>query len=215
MSESHDPQRASRWEIVGAWLNLWTAPHDVVVPPPPSRRTLALLGLALLAVAAGIALLAVPALRDVRDRSTAQAQSARDRVIAARVARQRAEQRPRFGRAGSAGRAATLAALGAAIGADARERFDPDARTAACEPAPGTQVDGGRAVLDCLSVTRAIDGPGGRGALGVPYRAVADYATGGYAFCKLNPPPGEQAVIDPDNLVVLPPECGGPARGQG
>ncbi|MEA2139427.1 MAG: hypothetical protein QOG56_2577, partial [Solirubrobacteraceae bacterium] len=32
--------RASRWEIVGAWLRIWTPPRDVEIPPFPRRRAL-------------------------------------------------------------------------------------------------------------------------------------------------------------------------------
>ena len=46
--------RASRWEILGAWLRIWTPPRDVEVPPVPRR---------LLAAVAGVIAAAVPALR--------------------------------------------------------------------------------------------------------------------------------------------------------
>ena len=208
MSESHDsaagPQRASRWEILGAWLNIWTAPHDVVVPPPPSRRTLALGALGLAAIVAVVALVGAPVLRDIRDRDAARAQRDSDELTAARMERQRAEQRPRFGTARRTDRASVVAAIETAIGADARERFDDRARAASCAPAPGTAVVRGRAVLDCLAPTSDIED---RGALGIPYRAVAQLTDGRYAFCKLNPPPGEQALIDPSSAVRVPAAC--------
>jgi hypothetical protein len=43
----------SHWELVGAWLHIWTPPRDVPIPPVP-RRKLAFLGLAAVAAVAMI-----------------------------------------------------------------------------------------------------------------------------------------------------------------
>lgn len=186
----------------------------MVIPPPPSRRTLGLLALGVLVVAAAIAFGAGPLLRDIRESDATKAASEREQRTIERTKRQRAEQRPRFGNAPQAGRTATLAAIRGAIVADARERFDPPARAATCEPAPGVDVVDGRAVLDCLAITSYITGAGQSGALGIPYRATADYAVGSYAFCKVNPPPGEAAIDNPADFAVLPAACRKPASDQ-
>ena len=48
---------------------------------------------------------------------------------------------------------------------------------------------------------------GTRGSLGIPYRAVLDFGRARYAFCKVNPPPGEQVIPDPRKIVELPRAC--------
>jgi hypothetical protein len=45
--------RLSRFELLGAWLGLWTAPRDVEVPPVPWRRIAVVA--AVLVAAVGIA----------------------------------------------------------------------------------------------------------------------------------------------------------------
>src|SRR5687767_1741166 len=70
--------RASRWEILGAWLRIWTPPRDVEVPPVP-RRAVALLGLGVAAAVVVIVVVLVPAFDRSKERvaaSDARAQAA-------------------------------------------------------------------------------------------------------------------------------------------
>jgi hypothetical protein len=66
-------------------------------------------------------------------------------------------------------------------------------------------------VFDCLAVvgTIAATKANKAGALGYPFRAVLDYRTFAYAWCKTNPVPGELLVPDPKSVVQLPRACRG------
>lgn len=202
--------KLSRLEVLGAWLGVWTPPRDARIPPVPWRR----IGWTAIAVAvvagAGLAV-AIPAIDASKDERAATERAAREERAERRRARLVAEQRPRIGRLEQAGAAAALEAVGAAIGRDARERFSRRAAAATCEPAPGVDVAARRVAYDCVSEVREIvgagDQAGARGSLGIPYRAVLDHARGRYAFCKVNPPPGEQVIPDPRELVELPRAC--------
>lgn len=204
-----DPTQASSLEILGAWLHVWTPPRDVVIPPVPWGKVAAACGGVLL-VAALVAIFVAPAIDDAKDRSAAKERRELAQRAAARRRAQELEQRPRFGTA-NGDRAAVLATIEAAIGADARRRFDPDARVASCEPAQGVDAAAVRVAYDCTSAVRDIVGAGrqegARGVLAIPFRAVVDFGRGRYAFCKVNPAPGEQVIPDPAKLVELPEAC--------
>ena len=49
--------RLSRWEVLGAWLRLWTPPREAVVPPVPWRKVA--VGGALVLAAAVVAVVAL------------------------------------------------------------------------------------------------------------------------------------------------------------
>jgi hypothetical protein len=180
--------------------------------PARAGRTVAL-GAALLAVGAIlVAVLVAPAIDAAKDERAASAHRAQEQRRAARRQRQRRQQQPGRGRvASSRSGAAALAAVEAAIGRDARRRFDPRARPATCEVTAGVDAAARRVAYDCLSAVRAIVGAGeqqgARGRLGIPYRAVLDFGGARYVFCKLNPVPGEKIVPDSRSLVELPRAC--------
>lgn len=211
MVKDEERPKLSRLEVLGAWLHVWTPPRDARVPPIPWRRigVVTLAGLFVLGAAASII---GPAIDDAKDdRATRERREVALRAEARRE-RIRVEQQPRFGDLRAAdNRTEQLAAIETAIGADARERFSPRARPATCEPAPGEDVAARRLAYACLSAIRDIVGAGeqegARGQLGIPYRAVVDFEALEYAFCKVNPPPGEQVIPDPRRIVELPPEC--------
>jgi hypothetical protein len=203
--------KASRFEILGAWLGIWTPPRDVVVPPVPWRKVAAVAGV-LAVVTAAVAVFVAPAIDDAKSDRSAREQRELDSRAAARRARIRAMQAPRFGRLpASAPRDAAVTRLGAAIGADARARFSPNARAATCEAAPGVDPAASRVAYDCLSATRDIRGAGeqdgARGQLGYPYRAIVDYEASRFTFCRINPVPSEKAIPDPRKVITLPEEC--------
>jgi hypothetical protein len=84
-----------------------------------------------------------------------------------------------------------------------------------CEPFPRTvggtpperdpSVRSGR--YSCVAVTAEIarSQGGEAGSIGHPYRAMVDFRTGRYAFCKISGRPDPT----PDPKVVTPPACGG------
>jgi hypothetical protein len=186
-------------------------------------------GLALVPViVVALVLLLGPGIDESKDE---RAQAERERIAqldAQRVERLRAEQRPRFARGAAAGgdlarRSALVEALPASVEADARRRvaagsLDGPIRSVACEPYPRT-VEGRGAHLDpdlrtgrysCLAVTREIEATAGNeaAAIGHPYRAMVDFDTGRYAFCKVSGRPGEGS-IGRQTLVPVPAVCGG------
>jgi hypothetical protein len=203
--------RASRFETLGSWLGLWTPPRDVVVPPVPWRKVAAGAGvLVVLGVFTGLVI--APAIDSAKDESAAEERAAEARRAAARRAAQREEQRARTGSLpGGGSRRAALAPVEAAIGADSADRFDTDGRPAACETAAGVDAAARRVVYDCFVTVRELRGAGqqegARGALAIPYRAVLDFGARRYAFCKINPRPGEQAIGGPEDIVELPAAC--------
>lgn len=205
-----DERKLSRPEILGAWLGVWTPPRDAEIPPVPWRKVA--VGMALLAVAGVlVAVLVAPAIDESKGERAAEERRELAERRAARQARQRAEQRPRTGRlAAGRSRPEALRDVEVAIGRDARARFHPRSAAATCAPAPGFDEGADKVLYNCLSSIRRIIAGGEQGAvgdLGTPYNAVLDFAGRAYAFCKVNPIPGEQIVPDPRQVVLLPAEC--------
>jgi hypothetical protein len=152
---------------------------------------------------------------------TKRERSARDRREAAAAAAERrraliAEQRPHRGRAGSDGsRPAVLAELQAAILADARARATsgeltgPAAESVRCRPLTGVDPDAGRVPYDCIAITSVL--PEGedlpQGVIGHPFRAVVEYPTGRYTWCKISGRAGEGGLSAKDPAVRIPLAC--------
>ena len=217
-----EDRRLGRLEILGAWLGVWTPPREAAVPPVPWRWIAggaAALAIALLAAAA----LLVPGILDDRDRAGDRArEAAQQRHEQALLAADR-EQRPRTG-SGAAdpgagapaadrtrARAALLAGAHRALRRDAAGRGDGRVRGLDCEPFPRGSaprppvgdLTKAEAVYQCIAVTSSFDaGEGERGVIGIPFRLVADFAEGRYAFCRVVP------LSDRDRLThPLPAAC--------
>jgi hypothetical protein len=191
---------------------------------------IALLLLVLALIAAGVALL--PGIQESKDeqaRSEAQQRAAERAELARRLER---EQRPRFARSAAvapagagaqqqlAARAQLMEELPAAVLADARERvrrgaLDGPVLRVECEPFPrsvdaiGADEDLSRRSgrYSCLAVTaefeRSEQSIGG--VLGHQYRALVDFESGRYAYCKVS----GQAGPSRDQLATTPSACGG------
>jgi hypothetical protein len=192
--------------------------------PPAARVALALLPV----VGIGLALLLGPGIDQAKDE---RAQAERERLAqirAERIEHLKAEQRPRTGRGAPAGenlarRAALVAALPGVVATDARKRvaagaLDGPIRSVKCEPYPRS-VAGGGAHQDpslatgrysCLAVTQTVAASerNEAAAIGHPYRAMIDFDTGRYAFCKVSGRPGEGS-IGQQAFVPVPAACGG------
>ena len=195
--------KASRWEILGAWLKIWTPPQGVEIPPIP-RRAVALLAAACVALAVVIVVVIAPALDDAQQRRDAR--EARDSAAGRRaeVARLRRDQRVRRGRAEQAARlyaAGRSAQARAALFTDvrARVRRDADARTASGEfDQPTIAVrckdrhggGGAKVLLECL----AVSSQNSRVRVGQPFFVAASLRDGRYAWCHVNPPPAEGSL---------------------
>jgi hypothetical protein len=196
--------RASRWEIAGAWLRIWTPPRDVEIPPFPWRRAL-VAAVVLVAVAVALAVTVIaPAIDD--DKQRVARGEARARVAAERAERARLtlDQRPRAARAPAAARlaragrrtaarAALLEAIRDSVARDARARvasgaFERPIQEVLCRYLAGGA--GPRVRLSCFAVTSRT----AEAAVGQPFVAAASLRDGRYAWCHENPGPGEGAA---------------------
>ncbi len=169
-------------------------------------------------VMAAVAATIVLAPRIAESNRERKAQERRDAAaaLAARVRRLRAEQRPQRGRAApGASRAAVVGELEVAILTDARERaargrlHGPAANRVRCEPLAGADAAAARVPYDCIAVTSDLPSseslPGG--VIGHPFRAVADFSTGRFTWCKVSGRPGEGSLSRKDLVVRIPRAC--------
>jgi len=196
--------RATRWEILGARLRIWTPPRDVEIPPI-SRRAAALTIAALVLAAVVVATLIVPALDRSKDRAAAQERRARSASLKTERARLIEDQRARRARSPAVARlhaAGRDAAARAALLADARAHVDRDVRArVASGKLDGPIRDvrchyrvretGPRLHLRCLAITSIrVNGRAQSVDVGHPFVVAASLRDGRYAWCKENPPAG-------------------------
>jgi len=230
VQSGQNPQRrASILEIIGAWLHIWTPPRDVRVPPVPRRK------LAIWSAVGALVLGAALAVMIPRIQSGKNERAAADSALAAkRAAHNRARiihaQTPHHADAANllpaagassaavaSSREELLQSVQASIFDDARRRatageMRPVIGPTTCARAPGTPTAGDVGVFDCFVVTTKIKETEHNlpGALGYPFRAVVDYKTYAYTWCKAEQVPGEMLVLHPDDVTILPAECRGP-----
>jgi hypothetical protein len=219
-------RRASVFEIVGAWLRLWTPPRDVEIPPVPWRK-LAIGAVVGALVLAGALAILIPRIDAGKERRAASDRAFQAHARAVNRERVVHEQRPRHGSAAAlrppagaspaeraAAKARLLASVEAAILADSRARAKTgemrsvDGPTT-CAPAPGAKAGGAVGAFDCFTVARAIHATSrtAAGSIGYPFRAIVDFRRYSYAWCKAEQFPGEKLIPDPKLVVQLPPAC--------
>jgi hypothetical protein len=192
--------RLSRWEILGAWLRLWTPPREADVPPVPWRKV-AVGGVLVLAAAAVavVVLLDTESDRTAAEQRAARAATQRHAAFLADVDRRQAPQRGRGPAEPAASppserRAARrdlLAAAQTRIEAAAAERSRKTIRGVDCEPFPRTldatpptaDLSRPAATYDCVGVTSRFS----TGAIGTPFRLAVHFDSGRYAFCEIVP----------------------------
>lgn len=193
--------KASRWEILGAWLKIWTPPRDVEIPPIP-WRAVAVLAAVCAALVVIVIVVIVPALDDANQRrvaTEARRSAANVRAERARLRHDQRVQRSRAAQAAAHYAAGRSAQARATLLTDVRAsiRRDADARAAAgefdqptiavrCSDRPG-EGGGARVRLACL----AISTQNARVRVGQPFVVAASLRDGRYAWCHTNPPPGE------------------------
>lgn len=195
-SGSDTQPRLTRWEIVGAWLHVWTAPKGVEVPPIPWRKLA--IGFVLLAIVVGIGLaLIIPPLQKGKREGAARVAREQAAAVAAEVKRLTADQKLHTAIAPAG--ADLVKALDRAITADAKARV---ARGTLQGSIVGTRCDiAGRyavryphsQVYKCLASTGNFKGEG-KDVLAGGYSFVATIYTNTrkLAWCKENPQPGEK-----------------------
>jgi type II secretory pathway pseudopilin PulG len=197
------PPRLTRWEILGAWLHVWTAPKGLEVPPVPWRKV-ALWSVAAAIVIAVAAALIIPPLNE--GKRTGAAERAREQAAALAVerARLRADQKIHTLQVtpaqGAPVEKALVAALETAITADAKARAKrgtiqgPVLRTK-CEAAGEAviQFPDSRVYKCFVKTATGLRGQGGA-VLGTGYPFVATVYTkaGKVTWCKENPQPDEK-----------------------
>jgi hypothetical protein len=182
----------------------------------PRGRLAAKLGGGLFVVAVTVAAIVLaPRIAESNRERKAEERREAQAALTARIERLRAEQRPHRGRA-EAGtpRAAVLDELEAGILADARARaaagklHGPPAKRVGCEPLDGVDPGAARVAYDCIAVTSDLPEIEGspQGVIGHPFRAVADFSTGRFTWCKVSGRPGEGALRY-ERLVRIPRAC--------
>jgi hypothetical protein len=208
--------KASRWEILGAWLRIWTPPRDVDIPPVP-RRALAVVAVLLgAAIVVGLTLIA-PAIDRGKQRDAARAARADAAFERRERARLTLDQRPRTARAPQAAalhaarrdgqaRAALLADVRARIMRDARARaaagtLEGTVRSVRCRYRAGER-EPPRVYLACLAVTTQTAVL----RIGQPFVVAGSLRDGRYAWCHENPRPAEGAS-GASITVPLPAAC--------
>ncbi|WP_028067004.1 hypothetical protein [Solirubrobacter soli] len=113
-------------------------------------------------------------------------------------------------------RAQLVTSLQSAITADAQKRaatgeISKVQGPTTCTHAAGTPESGSTGVFDCYTVVRKVPKvkTNVAGSIGYPFRAVVDYKTFAYAFCRTEQFPGEQLIPDPRTVVEIPAACRG------
>jgi hypothetical protein len=219
-------RRASILEILGVWLHVWTAPRDVEIPAIPWRKLAVWTGIG--AVLVGIALaVMIPRINEGKAERNAKAAAEQTRLRALNRERVIKLQQPRTGKFASlkpaagaaageeaAARARLVTSVEAAITADAQKRaatgeISKIKGPTTCEPAAGGPKTGPIGVFDCYTVVREVPKvkTNVAGSIGYPFRAVLNYSTFSYAFCRTEQFPGEQLIPDPRTVVQLPAAC--------
>ena len=212
---------ATRWEIIGYRLRIWTPPRDVEIPPVSWRKVWMWVA-AITAAIAIVVIFVAPAIDSTKQRRAAEERRAEAASLQRARVRLIAEQRAHHGRSAAvarlyaagedvAAREALLADVSGGVGDDARARvaagrLDGPIRSMRCSYRSGAPA-GVRVQLDCLAVTSVIgDAAAPQGYIGHPFVAAASLRDGRYAWCKENPPSGE-GLAGRGVAVALPAEC--------
>jgi hypothetical protein len=228
MPRGRSDRKLSRWEVLGAWTRLWTAPRDVEVPPIPWRAlgigAFVIFVLAVLAVAVGI-----PAVQE-HNRNTESRERAADQALLRARLRRLAALQVSHRAAGEPAkdvpaRQALVRDLEGRILVDARARARaneegmkgpirrvecrPGRRSGAGGVVPQNELGLARAGYDCTAVTSDITGHKGA-VVGYPFKGVVDFRAGALVWCRVNPPPGELVATDPSKIPSIPLECHDP-----
>ena len=183
---------------------------------PRGRSAVKVCGTLFIVAAIAATIVLAPRIAESNRERKAEERREAEAALVARVRRLRAAQRPQRGRTeAGASRSAVVDALEAGILADAQARaargrlHGPPANRVECKPLAGADATAGRVAYDCIAVTS--DLPSGEslpgGVVGHPFRAVADFSTGRFTWCKVSPRPAEGSLSRKDLIVRIPPAC--------
>jgi hypothetical protein len=195
----------------------------VLIRQPLSKRTKRIIGGIVLVVLIAIAIAAAmarPGIEKVKKDNASRDAAAHAQAVAEKRRIATIQQRPRTARVAAG--TSLVAGLEQLVDADAKQRsasgeLKGNIQRARCEPYPRSSVrqaqEGDpafpRNTYSCTAVTAVIeqsDAHVGGGLVGHPFLAVIDHRTRRVTWCKVNPPPGEQA-IGQGALVPLSPRC--------
>jgi hypothetical protein len=200
-----DAPRAARWEIVGAWLKIWTPPRDVQVPPVP-WRWVATAVVAVVALGVVVMLTVAPAIDSAKQRGAAketrEVAAARRAQQAFLLHQQRATKVTL--KAGSLKRQVE-AEVDAGARARVRTRELPARRVLNTECKGPVRVSGSRLRYSCLAVEYA-SSAGTRLKIGQPFVAILSRDRRSLTWCKVNEVAGEGASMA-QVRVPLPAGC--------
>jgi hypothetical protein len=201
--------------------------------PPRARRPAAITAGILLAAAVVALVISIPAITETKGERAAAEQKAERERQAQRAQELQAELRLRTGRGEGArglsgaaaleARHALAADLVAAVHDDALARvrsgeFTRSVDRVECErfprgvgvPDPASDLSKATGRYACLAITA--DAPrverNEGSSIGYPYRALVNFETGRFSYCKISGRPGEGS-LKRDFPVTVPPACGG------
>jgi hypothetical protein len=206
-------QRLTRWEILGAWLHIWTPPRDLPVPPVPWRALTiwGTVGAVVLAVATAVA---IPGIDAGKRRGAADRARAASTAEAIERARLRADQRVHVAMAAQGGH--LVRRLQDAITTDAKARaraktINGPVLSTKCTPtSPEVSTFPDSRVYKCF-VKTATGLPGQNGEVlgtGYPFVATIYNKERRLAWCKQNPHADEKGSHG-DVRVRTSPVCAG------
>jgi hypothetical protein len=195
------------------------ASYVVVQPKLSKRAKLTIAGVAAgILAAAGVAwILASPSINHSKQSNAARAAARQAAFISSEKKRLTLDQRLHRGTAGTARETPTelVTDLQNAITADALGRVKAGTikgpiHGTSCKPIGfgPLQPNSARGGYECIAVN--IDIPKGRersGVIGYPFWAIVDYRRGTFAWCKVNPKPGEMATQTHEPVVNPPAGC--------
>jgi hypothetical protein len=193
----------------------------VVVQPALSKRakwSIAGGVVLLLLIAGGVWALVSPSINKTKRNTAERAAAAKAEFIRSERARLTADQRLHTARGSTVGEspAALVTDLQNAISADVRTRMNAGTLTKGPIESINCQAvtfgplvrNASRGGYECLAVTATIK-PGVEvgGQIGYPFWAVVNYRRGTFAWCKVNPKPGEMATQTREPVVNPPAGC--------
>jgi hypothetical protein len=168
--------------------------------------------------AAGIAwAIASPSIDKSKQATARRAAAQEAEFIRSEIARLKADQRLHRGKAATSGesQAALVSNLQTAIAADARARvkagtFKGPIHGVQCQAVGAGPLvpNASRGGYECLAVSaNIVKGVEDGGQIGYPFWGVIDFHRGTFAWCKVNPKPGEMATQSREPVVNPPAGC--------
>ena len=207
--------RLTRWEVLGAWLHVWTPAKDAEVPPVPWRKLVLWGALAALVIGGALAI-AIPQIDEGKKLGAAERARLAARAAALEHARLAADQRVHALKVGSSSEPVLVVKLEMAITRDAKQRekagtITGPVLTTKCTAASANVIQfPGSRVYKCFVAINAGFRGEGKDVLGTGYAFIATIYPDSQkvAWCKQNPHPDEKGYRG-FQRVRMSPICAG------